>query len=104
MAAVVPDKKRIKAFASRKVLEAAAYAPMRAASADKLPRDLREAIRADSRAKKTLATLNRANLFARAFRINNMKTAAGRARKIESLVTMLARGETILLKKRPSSH
>jgi uncharacterized protein YdeI (YjbR/CyaY-like superfamily) len=36
------------------------------------------------------------NLFALAFRTNNMKTQAGRARKIASLVAMLARGETII--------
>jgi hypothetical protein len=36
------------------------------------------------------------NLFALAFRTNNMKTPAGRARKIASLVAMLARGEVIV--------
>jgi uncharacterized protein YdeI (YjbR/CyaY-like superfamily) len=36
------------------------------------------------------------NLFALAFRTNNMKTPAGRAKKIASLVAMLARGETIV--------
>jgi hypothetical protein len=36
------------------------------------------------------------NLFALAFRTNNMKTPAGRARKIAELVAMLARGETIV--------
>jgi uncharacterized protein YdeI (YjbR/CyaY-like superfamily) len=36
------------------------------------------------------------NLFALAFRMNHMKTPAGRARKIASLVAMLARGETIV--------
>jgi uncharacterized protein YdeI (YjbR/CyaY-like superfamily) len=41
-------------------------------------------------------TLGRMNLFALAFRTNNMKTAAGRARKIDALVAMLARGETIV--------
>jgi uncharacterized protein YdeI (YjbR/CyaY-like superfamily) len=39
--------------------------------------------------------LGRQNLFALAFRTNNMKTPAGRAKKIEALVAMLARGETI---------
>jgi uncharacterized protein YdeI (YjbR/CyaY-like superfamily) len=78
---------------------AAAYAPIRAASADKLPADLLAAIRQDPRAAAILAGLNRANLFALAFRTNNMKTAAGRARKIASLVAMLARGETIVPQK-----
>ena len=36
------------------------------------------------------------NLFALAFRTNNMKTPAGRAKKIAALVDMLARGETIV--------
>jgi len=73
----------------------AAYAPMRSASPESLPADLRAAIEASPRARKTLATLNRQNLFALAFRTNNMKTPAGRAKKIAELVAMLARGETI---------
>lgn len=36
------------------------------------------------------------NLFALAFRTNAMKTREGRARKIASLVDMLARAETIV--------
>ena len=36
------------------------------------------------------------NLFALAFRTNNMKTAAGRARRSLQLVAMLERGETIV--------
>jgi uncharacterized protein YdeI (YjbR/CyaY-like superfamily) len=77
----------------------AAYAPMRAASADRMPADLAKAIRADAKARKTFATLSRANLFALAFRTNNMKTPEGRARKIATLVAMLARGETIVPQK-----
>ena len=73
----------------------AAYAPMRSASPESLPADLRAAIEASPRARKTLATLNRQNLFALAFRTINMKTPAGRAKKIAELVAMLARGETI---------
>ena len=45
---------------------------------------------------KVFQSLGRPNLFALAFRTNNMKTAAGRSRKIEELVAMLARGETIV--------
>ena len=74
----------------------AAYAPMRNASADSLPKDLRAAIDANPRARKTLETLGRMNLFALAFRTNNLKTPAGRAKKIAELVAMLARGETIV--------
>jgi uncharacterized protein YdeI (YjbR/CyaY-like superfamily) len=74
----------------------AAYAPIRAASQSTIPDDLRAAIDANPRARKTLQNLGRMNLFALTFRTNNMKTAAGRARKIASLVEMLARGETIV--------
>ena len=74
----------------------AAYAPIRSASAATIPEDLRAAIDADPRARKTLRTLGRMNLFALTFRTNNMKTPAGRAKKIQALVAMLARGETIV--------
>jgi uncharacterized protein YdeI (YjbR/CyaY-like superfamily) len=74
----------------------AAYAPIRATTEATIPDDLRTAIEADSRARETFQTLGRLNLFALAFRTNNMKTPAGRARKIASLVAMLARGETIV--------
>ena len=73
-----------------------AYAPMRNASHATIPDDLRAAIEANARARKTFQTLGRMNLFALAFRTNNMKTPAGRARKIAELVAMLARGETIV--------
>jgi uncharacterized protein YdeI (YjbR/CyaY-like superfamily) len=75
---------------------AAAYAPIRSASKDSIPADLLSAIHANPRALKTFRTLGRINLFAIAFRTNNMKTPAGRAQKIASLVEMLARGETIV--------
>ena len=74
----------------------AAYAPMRSATAKSIPGDLRAAIDASAKARKTFHTLGRQNLFALAFRTNNMKTAAGRARKIAALVAMLERGETII--------
>ncbi|WP_437818240.1 YdeI/OmpD-associated family protein [Sorangium sp. So ce1078] len=74
----------------------AAYAPIRRATEDTLPDDLRAAIEANPRARKTFQTLGRQNLFALAFRTNNMKTPAGRAKKIADLVAMLARGETIV--------
>jgi len=73
----------------------AAYAPVRSASRETVPADLRAAIEANPRARKTFDTLGRMNLFALTFRTNNMKTPAGRARKIAALVDMLARGETI---------
>jgi uncharacterized protein YdeI (YjbR/CyaY-like superfamily) len=77
----------------------AAYAPMRNATEATIPDDLRAAIDANPRARKTFSTLGRQNLFSLAFRTNNMKTPAGRARKIATLVAMLARGETIVPEK-----
>jgi uncharacterized protein YdeI (YjbR/CyaY-like superfamily) len=74
----------------------AAYAPIRSASPDSVPVDLRRAIDANPEAKATFASLNRTNLFALTFRVNHMKSAAGRARKIAALVEMLARGEVIV--------
>lgn len=74
----------------------AAYAPIRSATKDTIPDDLRAAIDASPRARKTFRTLGRQNLFALAFRTNNMKTPAGRAAKIAALVAMLERGETIV--------
>ena len=74
----------------------AAYAPIRSASKETMPDDLRTAIDASPRARKTFQTLSRQNLFALGFRTNNMKTAAGRAKKIADLVAMLERGETIV--------
>jgi uncharacterized protein YdeI (YjbR/CyaY-like superfamily) len=81
----------------------AAYAPIRTASEASIPEDLRAAIQASPRALETYRTLGKMNLFALAFRTNNMKTAAGRARKIAELVAMLERGETIVPERRPVS-
>jgi uncharacterized protein YdeI (YjbR/CyaY-like superfamily) len=82
----------------------AAYAPIRSATQATIPADLRAAIDANARALRTFHTLGRLNLFALAFRTNNMKTAAGRARKIAALVDMLARGDTIVPeRKRPAA-
>ena len=77
----------------------AAYAPIRSATIATVPDDLRAAIEANPEARRTFRTLGRQNLFALAFRTNNMKTPAGRARKITALVAMLARGETIVLER-----
>jgi len=55
----------------------AAYAPIRRATQATIPDDLSAAIEANSRARKTFRTLGRLNLFALAFRTNNMKTPAG---------------------------
>jgi uncharacterized protein YdeI (YjbR/CyaY-like superfamily) len=42
-----------------------------------------------------LVKLSAQNRFALAFRTHNMKTEAGRTKKITALVAMLKRGETI---------
>jgi len=79
----------------------AAYAPIRSASEASVPEDLRAAIERSPRARAAFRMLNRTNLFALGFRVGNMKTAAGRVRKIEELVKMLERGETIVPQVRP---
>ena len=74
----------------------AAYAPIRSVTEATIPEDLRAAIEANPRARRKYRTLGKLNLFALAFRTNNMKTPSGRAKKIAQLVAMLARGETIV--------
>ena len=61
----------------------------------KIPADLQAAIDAEPKAKAMLAKLSAQNRFALAFRTHNMKTEAGRTKKIETFVAMLKRGETI---------
>ena len=61
----------------------------------KIPVELQAAIDAEPKAKAMLAKLSAQNRFALAFRTHNMKTEAGRKKKIESFVGMLKRGETI---------
>ncbi len=61
----------------------------------KIPDDLRVAIDAEPKAKAMLEKLNAQNRFALAFRTSNMKTEAGRKKKIASFVAMLKSGETI---------
>lgn len=60
-----------------------------------IPDDLLAAIEAEPAALDLFLRLNSQNRFALAFRLHNMKTAAGRARKIATFVDMLKRGETI---------
>ena len=65
-----------------------------------LPADLKAAIDAEPEAKAMLERLSSQNRFALAFRLGNMKTDAGRKRKIAAFVAMLKRGETIHPQKR----
>ncbi|HEV7277774.1 MAG TPA: YdeI/OmpD-associated family protein [Devosiaceae bacterium] len=59
------------------------------------PKDLLTAIEAEPAAKALFEQLNATNRYALAFRLHNMKTPAGRTRKIAAFVDMLKRGETI---------
>lgn len=61
----------------------------------KIPPDLRAAIDAEPAAKAMLEKLSAQNRFALAFRTHNMKTEAGRKKKIEQFVEMLKKGETV---------
>ena len=61
----------------------------------KIPDDLQAGIDANPKAREMLARLTEQNRFALAFRVHNLKTEAGRRKKIETFVEMLARGETI---------
>ncbi|MBN9662615.1 MAG: YdeI/OmpD-associated family protein [Acidobacteria bacterium] len=66
----------------------------------KIPGDLQAAIDAEPAAKAMLPNLSAQNRFALVFRVHHMKTEAGRRRKIEALVEMLKRGETIYPQRR----
>jgi len=81
----------------------AAYAPLRDTTIATVPDDLRAAIEANARARRTFRGLSKQNLFSLAFRTNAMKTPAGRANKIVEFVAMLARGETIVPNRSPRS-
>ncbi|SFV38493.1 Uncharacterized conserved protein YdeI, YjbR/CyaY-like superfamily, DUF1801 family [Devosia crocina] len=59
------------------------------------PPELLAAIAADPAAQKTYDRLTAQNRFALTFRIHNLKTEAGKRKKITTFVEMLARGETI---------
>lgn len=65
------------------------------ASRMEFPADLLAAIEAEPAALETFRTLNGQNRYALAFRTHNMKTEAGRRKKIAGFVDMLRRGETI---------
>lgn len=74
----------------------AAYAPIRATTEATVPDDLRAAIEADEQALAVYRTLGRQNLFIMSRLVESLRTPAGRRRKIEALVAMLARGETVV--------
>lgn len=59
-----------------------------------MPADLAAAIQAEPAAREMLGKLTAQNRFALIFRVENLKTRAGRERKIAEIVEMLKRGET----------
>jgi uncharacterized protein YdeI (YjbR/CyaY-like superfamily) len=71
---------------------AAAYAPP---SEAEVPADLIAAIAADPAAQAMFGVLTKANRFALIYRVNSVKLAQTRERKIGEFVAMLARHETI---------
>ena len=75
---------------------AAAYAP---SSEAEVPADLMAAIVADSAARAMFEVLTKANRFALIHRLNSVKRAQTRERKIGEFVAMLARHETFYLQK-----
>lgn len=69
----------------------AAYDSHRTAT---VPSDLQAALDASPKAKAFLATLNSANRYAVLYRVQTAKKPETRARRIDDIVRMLARGET----------
>ena len=60
-----------------------------------VPDDLQAALDADPKAKAFFDTLTAQNRFALIFRLQSLKTEAGRKKRIEATLDMLRRGETI---------
>jgi len=65
------------------------------ASTSTVPDDLQQALNRNPKAKKFFATLNSQNRYAILFRIQNVKRAETRARKISQYIDMLNNGEKI---------
>ena len=65
------------------------------ASTSTVPDDLQQALDANPKAKHFFATLNSQNRFAILFRIQNVKKAETRARKIAQFIDMLNNGEKL---------
>jgi uncharacterized protein YdeI (YjbR/CyaY-like superfamily) len=70
----------------------AAYA---SATRSTIPDDLQQALDANTKAKAFFATLDSQNRYSVLFRIQNVKKAETRARKIAQFIAMLARGEKL---------
>jgi uncharacterized protein YdeI (YjbR/CyaY-like superfamily) len=74
----------------------AAYAPQSTAA---IPDDLDAALAKNQKARVFFATLDGANRYAILHRVNTAKKAETRARRVETFVAMLSRGETIYPRK-----
>lgn len=70
----------------------AAYSP---AGTSTVPDDLQQALDANPKAKQFFATLNGQNRYAILFRIQNVKKAETRAKKITQFIDMLNKGEKL---------
>ena len=60
-----------------------------------LPKDLQTALNANAKAKAFFTTLDRANVYAVLYRVEEAKRPQTRAARIAKFVAMLARGERI---------
>jgi uncharacterized protein YdeI (YjbR/CyaY-like superfamily) len=69
-----------------------------------VPPDLQLALGKNRKAAKTFRQLNSQNRYAVLYRVQALKTKEARARKIDQLVSMLARGETIYPQRRPTGR
>ena len=65
------------------------------ASNSVVPDDLQQALDANKKAKAFFSTLNSQNRYAILFRIQSVKKAETRAKKITQFIEMLARGEKL---------
>lgn len=66
-----------------------------AAYSSTIPDDLKQALEADPEAKEFFATLNSQNRYAIVFRVQNVKKAETRAKKIAQFIEMLRNGEKL---------
>lgn len=60
-----------------------------------MPDDLQQALDANPKARQFFATLNGQNRYAILFRIQNVKKAETRAKKISQVIDMLNKGEKL---------
>lgn len=65
------------------------------AAANELPDDLAAALAGNERAKQMWGVLTSQNRYAITYRLNSLKRAESRAKRLEQYVAMLERGETI---------